>query len=390
MENRRSFLKKAGMGSALLGISGTLPFCGSIASSGKKNKLPRWRGFNVTDFMSSRPITTRQNSRSTPEDHFKWMSDWGFDFVRIPAQYPGYIKFDSGPDRSKRITPEEVLDFNDQAIEQIENMVYLANKYNLHVSFSLHRVPGFCVNAGFYEPYNLWKDEEAQKALYAHWEMWAKRFKNASEKKVSFDLINEPCWRDDMNDQFGPKTALPGDLYRKVVKGCVDVIHEISPKRLIVADGNNKGGSVCPELVDLNVAQSCRGYNPGAVSHYRASWVWKNPDDAPMPVWPGTIDGKYYDRQYLEEYYEPWVKLMEQGVGVHCGECGCYRETPHNVALAWMNDMLGVLTENGIGYAFWNFRGDFGILDSGRKDVEYEDWYGHKLDRKLLALLQKY
>ena len=36
------------------------------------------------------------------------------------------------------------------------------------------------------------------------------------------------------------------------------------------------------------------------------------------------------------------------------------------------------------------FRGDFGIMDSGRKDVDYEDWYGHKLDRKLLTLLQKY
>jgi len=29
-------------------------------------------------------------------------------------------------------------------------------------------------------------------------------------------------------------------------------------------------------------------------------------------------------------------------------------------------------------------------MDSGRKDIDYEDWYGHKLDRKLLSLLQKY
>ena len=40
------------------------------------------------------------------------------------------------------------------------------------------------------------------------------------------------------------------------------------------------------------------------------------------------------------------------------------RETPHDVFIAWLSDMLGVLTENDIGWAFWNFRGDFGVLDS--------------------------
>jgi len=34
-------------------------------------------------------------------------------------------------------------------------------------------------------------------------------------------------------------------------------------------------------------------------------------------------------------------------------------------------------------------RGSFGILDSGRTDIELEDWHGHKLDRRLLTLLQK-
>jgi len=33
------------------------------------------------------------------------------------------------------------------------------------------------------------------------------------------------------------------------------------------------------------------------------------------------------------------------------------------------------------------FIGDFGVLDSGRTDVAYEDWYGHKLDKKFLDLL---
>jgi hypothetical protein len=81
--------------------------------------------------------------------------------------------------------------------------------------------------------------------------------------------------------------------------------------------------------------------------------------------------------------------LAKQGVGVHCGECGCWNKTPHDVFLAWFSDLLGILHDNSIGFALWEFSGDFGLLDSRRTDVAYEDWHGHKLDRKLLELLQK-
>ena len=63
-------------------------------------------------------------------------------------------------------------------------------------------------------------------------------------------------------------------------------------------------------------------------------------------------------------------------------------KTPHDVFLAWFKDVLDILGQNGIGFALWEFRGSFGLIDSGREDVDYEDWYGHKLDRKLLTLLQ--
>jgi endoglucanase len=75
---------------------------------------------------------------------------------------------------------------------------------------------------------------------------------------------------------------------------------------------------------------------------------------------------------------------------VHCGEGGAYNKTPHKVVLAWLRDVLEILTGNGIGLAVWNLRGSFGIVDSGRDDVDYEDFHGHKLDRKLLELLQEF
>ena len=260
----------------------------------------------------------------------------------------------------------------------------------MHVSLNLHRAPGYCINAGFHEPYNLWKDEEALKAFCFHWEMWATRFKNLDRSKISFDLVNEPAMREDMNDQHSPGTTVPGEVYRKVAKAASEAIRKANPNHMVVADGNNVGNTVIPEIIDLDIAQSCRGYFPHQISHYQAPWANKYPEQNPVPVWPGKIGDREFSRADLEKYYQPWIDLTKKGVGVHCGECGCWRNTPHDVFLAWFEDVLDILTTAGIGFGIWNFRGEFGILDSGRKDVAYEDWNGHKLDRKLLTLLQKY
>ena len=82
-----------------------------------------------------------------------------------------------------------------------------------------------------------------------------------------------------------------------------------------------------------------------------------------------------------------WADLAGQGVGVHCGEGGAFKFTPHDIVLRWLRDVLEVLKQYGIGWALWNFRGTFGILDSQREDADYADWHKHKLDQKLLKLL---
>ena len=382
--NRRVFIKNTGIVTAATAFTGNLAF-GSTLQPSVKNVLPRWRGFNILDYFGAFPSKGNESSKSTKDD-FKWMVDWGFDFVRLPMAYPRYINFDP----NKNVVPADVLNINEKVVDQIQELVFSAQEAGLHVSINLHRAPGYCINAGFHEPYNLWKDQEALDAFCFHWEMWGKRFANVSSKKISFDLVNEPLLKEDMNDQFSKSTAVPGAAYRKVAMAAANAIRKSNPNHLVIADGNSGGSNVISEISDLKIAQSCRGYFPHYISHYRAPWVFKNPDDAPKPVWPGTIDGKSFSRKNLEELYQPWIDLVKQGVGVHCGECGCWRETPHEVFLVWFRDVLDILTENQIGYALWNFRGDFGVLDSGRKDVKYEDWYGHKLDRKMLDLLKKH
>jgi endoglucanase len=84
---------------------------------------------------------------------------------------------------------------------------------------------------------------------------------------------------------------------------------------------------------------------------------------------------------------EPWMPLVKQGVPVHVGEWGCFNQTPHDTCLAWMTDLLAIWKEANWGWSLWNLRGEFGTVDSGRPDVAYEDFEGHKLDRMMLEML---
>ena len=356
--NRRDFLKMVAAGLT----SAAMPAYAKQTEK-KTSKpvvqmvLPRWRGFNLLDMF------TMRSKGDFPEDDFRWIQDFGFDFVRLPMCYRLWLE--NGDDYK----------INENMLEKLDRAVELGGKYGLHVSLNFHRGPGYSVNREFTEPLNLWKDQKALDAFCFHWQMLAKRYRGIAKEKLSFNLINEP-------PSEGERMSRAD--HERVVRAAAAAIRQASPDRIIIADGLSWAREPLPELADLGIAQSTRAYEPMFISHYKASWV--RGDRFPQPAWPGND----WDRKRLEEHYQKWADLAKKGVGVHCGEGGAYNKTPHNVVLAWLRDVLEILTSHGIGLAMWNFRGSFGIIDSGREDVQYEDFHGHKLDRKLLELLKKF
>lgn len=336
--------------------------------------LPRWRGFNITEMLRSDAEIHKKKGIFREED-FKWISDWGFDFVRIPLCYRLWIKSDDHV-----IEKDDAFDIYEPALEEVDRVVELGRTYGLHTCLNFHWGPGYRVGSFAEEPFNLWKDADGLEAFCFHWQLFAKRYKGISSDQLSFNLVNEP------------RTPKEGFMTRadhgRVVRATVAAIRKADPERLIIADGVGWANIPCPELADLKIAQSCRGYKPRGISHYNAP---NERREFPVPVWPGTVDGKEtWDRRRLEKHYEPWENLARQGIGVHCGECGAFNYTPHDVFLRWFRDVLDILTGHGIGYALWNFRGPLGVMNSNREDVDYEDWHGHKLDRKLLSLMQEF
>jgi endoglucanase len=356
--DRRRFLGTAAVAAA--GAWHTALGQSALAHELTAVKLPRWRGFNLLEkFIAPRS----GKSRPYAEQDFQWIAEWGFDFVRLPLDYRCW-----SPGKDWKLIGEPVLKEIDQAVEY-------GKRHGVHVCLNFHRAPGYCVNPPA-EPFNLWSDETALEACAYHWSHFAKRYKGIPNTQVSFNLLNEPG-------------KVPETSYHHVVKRLVEAIREQDPSRLIIADGLEWGTKPVKSLVDLKIAQSTRGYQPMQVSHYKANWV-KGAERWPTPTWPLEEPGKAkVDKEKLrEQRIEPWKALAKEGVGVHVGEWGAYNQTPHAVVLAWMRDNLELWKEAGWGWALWNFRGSFGILDSGRTDVAFEDFQGHKLDRKMLELLR--
>jgi endoglucanase len=109
-----------------------------------------------------------------------------------------------------------------------------------------------------------------------------------------------------------------------------------------------------------------------------------------LKKWGVSWDQAWDAKRIKMQMIDPWKKLEEMGVSVHVGEFGAYNKTPHHVVLVWLRELMSQWKTAGWGWAMWNFRGAFGILDSGREDIKYEDYKGHKLDREMLGILKEF
>jgi len=297
-----------------------------------------------------------------------FIAEHGFNYIRIPMDYRFWTK-----------------DFNyfcpdERIFKTIDNYLYECKQRGLHVSLNFHRAPGYCINRNNLEKHNLWKDKEAQDAFVFMWEWFTEKYKGISSDDLSFDLLNEP-------PEVG-EYGFTRKNHEKVMRRTIDAIRNIDPGRLLILNGIGGGGLAIPELADTGVIHSGRGYAPYTVSHYMAEWSL--PDDDYIwqkPEYPGMSDGEKWDKAALKRYYKPWRKVEETGTQIHIGEFGCYNKTPNDIALRWFSDLLDIYREYKWGYALWNFKGPFGIVEHGRPDTKYEAVGGFKVDRELLDLL---
>lgn len=329
-----------------------------------------WYGFNVLWFFTAGGKDPKVSPEviNIEEKDLDFMAKMGCNFVRVPTDYRFFIhdfKYDQ--------YDEEMLKVLDRAVEAVVSR-------GLHCSLNVHRGPGYCINGNELEKHNLWVDEVAQNAFTNLWKMFAERYKNYSSEQLSFDLLNEPP----SPGQYG----LTRENHKAIMARVVEEIRKISPDREIICDGLCGGHVAAPELADLGVTMSGRGYMPFRLTHWKAEWMESvGSFDWEYPKWPGMkCDGYEWSREALLDFYKPWKEMADSGCKVHIGECGCYNKVDNKTALAWYKDFFSVCNELNFGWGLWNFRGPFGIAEHGREGTNWVTMDGLQIDIDLYNL----
>ena len=327
-------------------------------------RLMKYYGFNFQWMCAWNPSLKPQ---AADERALDFLAEFGFNFVRIPVDYRFWTcNFDY-------FHPQ------DSVLRSIDEYLEACRSRGIHMSLNLHRAPGYCTNHTELEQDNLWVDEVAQNAFVYLWESFTRRYKDVPGKSLSFDLINEP-------PNLGER-GMTRENHAALIRRTVAAIRGIDSGRELIIDGLGGGYLAMPELATLSVIHSGRGYHPMPISHHRASW-WSDHARAPQPKYPGLRwQGRRWDGTALRDSYKPWRGVEKRGAKIHIGEFGCFKYTPQEIALRWLADLLNVYKEFGWGYALWQFRGPFGIIEHGRPGAKLESTAGYQVDRALLELL---
>src|SRR5947209_10616341 len=104
--NRRQFL----LATSTLGVAATAGSSCSLGAAELKpataHKLPRWRGFNLTE-----KCVKRRNGNNPPfrETDYAMLAEWGFDFTRLPLSYLCWTE----PDDLRKIRQTELNDIDE-------------------------------------------------------------------------------------------------------------------------------------------------------------------------------------------------------------------------------------------------------------------------------------
>jgi len=333
------------------------PFCPGQSPAFDRAASLR-HGINLSGwFASSRDLSAQHFESFTGPADLKLIRDMGFDSVRLGIE-PSLIV------RHGSLSPAnpEALAALDRAVDQI-----LAN----HLAVML------CVFPSDDYKHTLATSNGVDDFVLL-WRVLAAHFARADPAKVFFELINEPEVQ---------------DPYRWMgIQARVDeAIRTVDTNHTIIATAANYGS--LPDILqleplrDLNVIYNFHFYEPYQFTHQGASWGasdWVYYKDIPYPATPESLTAQiknvpgdlarynlylygagHWDSAAIAgriAFAAAWAR--ERNVPLICNEFGAYRDTANPASRArWISDVRSALEENHIGWAMWDYCGNFGVVE---------------------------
>ena len=209
------------------------------------------------------------------------------------------------------------------------------------------------------------------------WSFLAKHFANRDPERVFFELMNEPG----VNDPY---------RWMGMQATVIDAIRKVDTAHTIIATAARYSGLddllLLQPVRDSNVIYNFHFYEPFPFTHQGASWgssEWSYFHDIPYPATGDSLRAQLAavpddHARYLLYLYgatgwnaatmlgrlqfaKDWAS--EHHVPLICNEFGAYKDTaPSDSRVRFLHDVRTNLERLGIGWAMWDYRGDFGMV----------------------------
>jgi hypothetical protein len=199
------------------------------------------------------------------------------------------------------------------------------------------------------------------------------------------------------------------DLYRweGIQDRAVAAIRSVDSKHTIIATaaawGHQDGLLAMEPVRDDNVIYTFHDYDPMWFTHQGATWStasWAFLHGVPYPSTPENIqavleeepDGRtrlelerYGEDRWGPERVEAEIVAVAQwaqrrGVPLYCGEFGAFKEhSDPKARAAWISDTRTSLERHHIGWAMWDYNGNFGLMGKSSSGMTVDQDVLHAL-----------
>jgi endoglucanase len=323
------------------------------------------RGTNLSHWLSQ-DFGWAPRLTWTTENDIRYIARLGFDHVRLPIDEKELWSDGGRP--------------NEEAFALMLKCIGWAQANKLRVIVDLHTIRSHHFNAANegMAPNTLWTDAKAQEDFFKLWRELSQRLRHLPVDQVAYEIMNEPV-ADDHED------------WNRLVAAAMKEIRANEPGRVVVIGSNRwQIPSTLPFLKvpagDRNIILSTHTYSPLIFTHYLADWT-------PLRVYKGDVryPGLPVAREVLESFLasgdramldlvanardewnrerifremEPAIRrAREMGLQLYCGEFGCLPTPPRADRLAYYRDIVAVFEANGMAWANWEYKGDFGLFE---------------------------
>ena len=235
-------------------------------------------------------------------------------------------------------------------LKQLDSVLIVCHKNGIRVVIDLHSIPGGRDKDGA----KLFYNRQLNDRLIKIWQTIAYKYKGNSAV-WGYDLMNEPVQN---------KLPIKGIDYIDTQVRVSQAIRKIDQKTPIfieVDDWDSPYNFIFLSPVPIsNVIYEVHMYQPGIFTHQGVN------DNGSVIIYPGVINGIYYDKNKLREILKPVRDFqLRYNVPIYVGEFSAVRWAPG--AAQYLDDCISIFEEYGWNWTYHAFR------EWNGWDVEYEN-----------------